>query len=59
LVELYLVDGDRLTNWHETWQLHQELAEALCAGDGVRAQYSIEEQMKISLQLSLRVFDGE
>jgi DNA-binding GntR family transcriptional regulator len=47
------------TNWHETLQLHQELAEAICTGDGARAIQSIEEQMKNSLQLSLRVFDGE
>jgi DNA-binding GntR family transcriptional regulator len=45
------------TNWHETLQLHQELADAICTGDGPGAVKSIEEQLSNSYALSLRVFD--
>jgi DNA-binding GntR family transcriptional regulator len=45
------------TNWRETLQLHQELADAICAGDGPRAVQSIEDQLANSYALSLRVFD--
>jgi DNA-binding GntR family transcriptional regulator len=45
------------TNWHETLQLHQELADAICAGDAVQAVKSIEEQLANSYQLSLRAFE--
>lgn len=45
------------TNWHETLQLHQELADAICAGDGPQAVKSIEEQLDNSYQLSLRAFE--
>jgi len=44
-------------NWHETLQMHEELANALIAGDGERAMQSIEGQLQQSLQLSLRVFE--
>lgn len=44
-------------NWHETLQMHEELADALIAGDGARAMESIEVQLQQSLQLSLRVFE--
>lgn len=44
-------------NWHETLQLHEELADALIAGDSTQAMQSIEVQLQQSLQLSLRVFE--
>lgn len=44
-------------NWHETLQMHEELAGALIAGDSERAMQSIEVQLQQSLQLSLRVFE--
>lgn len=44
-------------NWHETLQLHEELAHALIAGNGTLAMQSIEVQLQQSMQLSLRVFE--
>lgn len=44
-------------NWHETLQMHEELANALVAGNGERAVQSIEVQLQQSFQLSLRVFE--
>lgn len=44
-------------NWQETLQLHQELADALIAGDSERAVQSITVQLQQSLQLSFRVFE--
>jgi DNA-binding GntR family transcriptional regulator len=44
------------TNWHETLQMHEDLANAICAGNPARAVQSIEEQLENSRQLSLRVF---
>ncbi|MEZ4867034.1 MAG: GntR family transcriptional regulator [Caldilineaceae bacterium] len=44
-------------NWHETLQLHEELADLLIAGDSKQAMVSIEVQLQQSLQLSLRVFE--
>jgi len=44
------------TNWHETLHMHEELADAICAGDATRAVKSIEDQLENSRQLSLRVF---
>lgn len=44
-------------NWHETLQLHEELADALIAGDSSRGMQSIEVQLQQSLHLSLRVFE--
>ena len=44
-------------NWHETLQMHEELANALIAGASERAMQSIEGQLQQSLQLSLRVFE--
>lgn len=43
-------------NWQETHQLHEELADAICAGDAAGAMRSIETQMENSLQLSQRLF---
>lgn len=43
-------------NWDETLQLHQELADAICAGDAEGAAQSIERQLGNSLHLSQRVF---
>jgi DNA-binding GntR family transcriptional regulator len=45
------------TDWHETLQLHEDLANAICAGDAEWAARSISEQLKNSLQLSLRGFE--
>ncbi|HMN28667.1 MAG TPA: GntR family transcriptional regulator [Caldilineaceae bacterium] len=45
------------SNWHETLQMHQELAAAICAGNVARAVASIEEQLRYSCQLSLRAFE--
>ena len=45
------------TDWHETLQLHEDLADAICAGDAEWAARSIGEQLKNSLQLSLRGFE--
>jgi DNA-binding GntR family transcriptional regulator len=45
------------TNWHETLQMHEELASAICAGHPDHAVKSIEEQLENSRQLSLRVFE--
>jgi DNA-binding GntR family transcriptional regulator len=47
---------DFQTNWHETHQMHQELADAICAGDAAQAVRSIEAQMQNSVDLSYRVF---
>ena len=44
------------TKWQETHQLHEELADAICAGDAERAVRSIEAQMENSVQLSHRIF---
>lgn len=44
-------------NWSETLQMHQELMDAICAGDIDRAVQSIDEQLHYSLRLSLQVFD--
>ncbi|MFN8495818.1 MAG: GntR family transcriptional regulator [Caldilineaceae bacterium] len=46
------------TDWHETLQLHEDLANAICAGDAEWAVRSITEQLKNSLQLSLRGFES-
>jgi len=48
---------DSQTDWHETFQFHEELASAICSGDAERAVQSIKEQLENSLQLSLRVFE--
>jgi DNA-binding FadR family transcriptional regulator len=45
------------TDWHETLQLHEDLANAICAGDVAWAVRSITDQLKNSLQLSLRGFE--
>jgi hypothetical protein len=45
------------SNWHETLQLHQELAAAICAGNVAGAVKSIEEQLANSYQLSVRAFE--
>lgn len=50
---------DFQTNWQETQQMHQELADAICAGDGDQAVRSIEAQMQNSVDLSYRVFGGQ
>jgi DNA-binding GntR family transcriptional regulator len=50
---------DFQTNWQETHQMHQELAEAICAGDAAQAVRSIEAQMQNSVELSYRVFAAE
>jgi DNA-binding GntR family transcriptional regulator len=50
---------DFQTNWHETHQMHQELADAICAGDATRAVRSIEVQLQSSVDLSYRVFAGQ
>ena len=47
---------DFQTNWRETLQLHQELADAICAGDAAQAVRSIEAQMQESVDLSYRAF---
>ncbi len=47
---------DFQTNWQETLQMHQELADAICAGDAEQAVRSIEAQMQNSVELSYRVF---
>jgi DNA-binding GntR family transcriptional regulator len=47
---------DFQTNWQETLQMHRELADAICAGDGDQAIRSIEAQMQNSVDLSYRVF---
>jgi DNA-binding GntR family transcriptional regulator len=44
------------TDWQETQQMHQDLADAICAGDAERAVQSIEAQMQNSVHLSYRVF---
>ncbi|MCC9074992.1 GntR family transcriptional regulator [Litorilinea aerophila] len=44
------------TDWTETLQLHEELADAICAGNPKQAAQSMREQLENSLQLSLRVF---
>ncbi|MCC6455389.1 MAG: GntR family transcriptional regulator [Caldilineaceae bacterium] len=44
------------TDWQETEQMHQDLADAICEGDAARAVRSIEAQMQNSVQLSYRVF---
>ncbi len=45
-------------NWHETLQLHEELATAICAGDEAAATHSIADQLDNSFQLSLQVFSN-
>jgi DNA-binding GntR family transcriptional regulator len=50
---------DFQTNWQETYQMHQELTDAICAGDAGRAVRSIEAQMQNSVDLSYRVFGGQ
>jgi DNA-binding GntR family transcriptional regulator len=47
---------DFQTNWQETEQMHQELADAICAGDASQAVRSIEAQMQNSVELSYRAF---
>lgn len=47
---------DFQTNWQETYQLHTDLADAICAGDAAQAVRSIEAQMQNSVDLSYRVF---
>jgi DNA-binding GntR family transcriptional regulator len=47
---------DFQTNWQETYRMHQELADAICAGDVEQAVRSIEAQMQNSMGLSYRVF---
>jgi DNA-binding GntR family transcriptional regulator len=47
---------DFQTNWHETHQMHQELADAPCAADATQAVRSIEAQLQNSVDLSYRVF---
>jgi DNA-binding GntR family transcriptional regulator len=42
--------------WQETHQMHEDLADAICAGDAARAVCSIEAQMENSVQLSHRIF---
>jgi DNA-binding GntR family transcriptional regulator len=44
-------------NWQETLQMHQELTEAICAGDVDRAVESIDGQLQYSLRLSLQAFE--
>jgi DNA-binding GntR family transcriptional regulator len=44
-------------DWHETLQMHEDLARAICSGDADRAVNSIERQLANSRQLSLRVFE--
>ena len=48
--------ADFHTTWRETLQLHQELADAICAGDAAQAVRSIEAQMQESVDLSYRAF---
>jgi DNA-binding GntR family transcriptional regulator len=43
-------------NWQETLQMHQELSDAICAGDVDRAAGSIDDQLQYSLRLSLQAF---
>ncbi len=50
---------DFQTNWHETHHMHQELADAICAGDAAQAVRSIEAQMQNSVDLSYRVFSDQ
>jgi DNA-binding GntR family transcriptional regulator len=50
---------DFQTNWQETYQMHQELADAICAGDAAQAVRSIEAQMQNSVALSYHVFAGQ
>jgi len=50
---------DFQNNWQETHQMHQELANAICAGDAEQAIHSIEAQMQNSVELSYRVFTAE
>ncbi len=50
---------DFQTNWLETLQMHQELADAIYAGDAAQAVRSIEAQMQNSVDLSYRVFAGQ
>lgn len=45
-------------NWHETYNLHDELVDAICAGAVEEAVQSIERQLADSLNLSNRVFDS-
>jgi DNA-binding GntR family transcriptional regulator len=45
------------SNWRNTLRQHQELTEAICAGDGQLAIQCIEEQFEDSYQLSLRAFE--
>lgn len=45
-------------NWHETFHMHDELADAICAGAVEAAVQSIEQQLNNSLDLSQRVFDA-
>ncbi len=44
-------------NWQETLQMHQELSDAVCAGDIDRAVQSIDDQLQSSLRLSLQAFE--
>ena len=44
-------------NWDETLQMHQELTDAICAGDVDRAVQSIDDQLQYSLRLSLHAFE--
>lgn len=50
---------DFQTNWQETYQMHLELADAICAGDAPQAVRSIESQMDNSVTLSHRVFSEQ
>ncbi len=44
-------------NWQETLQMHQELSDAVCAGDIDRAVQSIDDQLQSSLRLSLQALE--
>lgn len=44
-------------NWGETLQMHEELTQALCAGNADAAIQSIEGQLNNSLELSQRIFE--
>jgi DNA-binding GntR family transcriptional regulator len=44
-------------NWLQTYQLHTELVQFICAGDAERAVQSIEAHIQTSVELSHRVLD--
>ncbi len=45
------------STWNETLIMHQELCEAVCAGDIDRAVQSIDSQLQYSLHLSLQALE--